>query len=94
MAGKGCRTGRVTRVRDMDKPYDTTGREYFDEILGLWMDYLGLDPNGPVSIVDSAIATVAVEVDKVYRVDGPDPYIIHQADRSASCPGGAASEGW
>ena len=50
---------------------------YFDEILGLWMDYLGLDPNGPVSIVDSAIATVAVEVDKVYRVDGPDPYLIH-----------------
>ena len=72
----------------MFKPFDTTTREMFDGYAGPLMDYLGLVLDGPIRVVDSNVSTVLAEVDKLYQVDGPDPYLIHvefQASASAPC---------
>jgi hypothetical protein len=41
------------------------------------MAYLGIHPQGAVEVIDSDLSTVTAEADKVYRVSGPEPYLVH-----------------
>jgi predicted transposase YdaD len=54
-----------------------------------WLRWLGLPVNGSVVPVDTEVSTVLAEVDKVLRVEAPDPWIAHvelQASRDADLP--------
>src|SRR5436305_1210046 len=42
-----------------------------------WLAYLGLVPEGPVRVIDSDLSTITAAVDKVFRIDGPEPYLVH-----------------
>jgi predicted transposase YdaD len=61
----------------MSKPFDATTRELMAVDPGSWLAYLGVVPDGPVSVIDADLATVTAEADKVFRVDGPAPYLVH-----------------
>lgn len=61
----------------MSKPFDATTKELLAFDPGPWLAYLGVVPDGPVSVVDADLATVTAEADKVFRVDGPAPYLVH-----------------
>ena len=53
------------------------------------MDYVGHRPDGPVSVIDSDLATVIADADKVLRIDGPEPYHFHiemQASHDKTLP--------
>ena len=73
----------------MSKPFDTTTRDFFGGYPGPLLDYLGLVPDGPIEVVDTNISTVVAEVDKVFRIDGAHPYLIHiefQASADSTLP--------
>src|SRR4051794_34794778 len=73
----------------MSKPFDITTRELIEGFPESWMAYLGLTPDGPIHAVDSNLDTLPAEADKVFRVDGPAPYLIHvemQAGHDRSLP--------
>jgi predicted transposase YdaD len=61
----------------MAKPFDATTKDLFESDPVAWMTYLGLHPQGPVEVIDSDLSTVTAEADKVYRVSGPEPYLVH-----------------
>ena len=61
----------------MSKPFDATTKELLDGYPGPWLAYLGLEPDGPIQVVDTALSTVTAAADKVYRIDGPEPYLVH-----------------
>jgi predicted transposase YdaD len=62
----------------MPKPYDVTMRELFQLEPAAWLEFLGIpvpDP-GDVQVIDSNLATVSAEADKVIRVGGKEPLIL------------------
>ena len=63
----------------MRKPFDATTRELIDLGPPEWLDFLGIpfpDPN-QVEVIDSNVSTVTAEADKVVRIGGPEPRIVH-----------------
>jgi predicted transposase YdaD len=63
----------------MRKPFDATTRELIDLGPAAWADFLG-DPVPdpiPVEVIDSNVSTVTAEADKVLRIGGPRPRILH-----------------
>ncbi len=42
-----------------------------------WLRRLGIDPQGPVEVVDSDITTLSAAADKVIRVGGPEPFLVN-----------------
>jgi hypothetical protein len=61
----------------MARPFDATTSYLLEADPAAWMTYLGLDPEGPVEVIDSDLSTVTAEADKVFRVGGPEPYLVH-----------------
>ncbi len=61
----------------MSKPYDTTTKDLLETYPQDWLRYCGLTPDGPVQMIDADLATVPAEADKVCRVEGTSPYLIH-----------------
>jgi predicted transposase YdaD len=61
----------------MAKPFDATTKDLLETDPGAWMAYLGLQPRGAVEVIDSDLSTVTAEADKVFRVAGPEPYLVH-----------------
>ena len=61
----------------MAKDFDAATKELLEADPGPWMAYLGLTPDGPVRVVDSDLSTISAAADKVFQVDGPEPYLIH-----------------
>jgi hypothetical protein len=63
----------------MAEPFDATMRELFELEPAAWLEFLGIpvvDPN-QVEVIDSNLSTVTAEADKVVRVGGPQPVIVH-----------------
>src|SRR5262245_48596063 len=61
----------------MTKPYDATTRNLFELNPAEWSAYLGhpvADP-GRVRLIDSNLATIAAEVDRVIRLEDPVPWL-------------------
>jgi predicted transposase YdaD len=78
-AAGAARPDDVPWVRAMIKPYDATTRELFDVQPAAWVEFFGLpmpDP-GLVEIIESNLSTINAEADKLVRVGGPEPYILH-----------------
>jgi predicted transposase YdaD len=73
----------------MAKALDATGKDLFDENPLAWSAYLGLRAEGSIQVVDSDISTVSAAADKVYRVEGPEPHLLHlelQANWDSTLP--------
>lgn len=73
----------------MPKPYDAITRTILERYPRDWLALLDLDPDVPVRFVDSNVSTVVAEADKVLRVEGPSPGLVHvevQKDYDASMP--------
>lgn len=68
------------------KVFDATLNKLIDERPGEWAGYfarrLGIPP-GPAEVIDTDLATT-LQADKVYRVNGPQPAIIHLEFESSS----------
>lgn len=71
----------------MAKDYDSTTRDLLVAYPEPWLEFAGVRPDGPVRVVDANLSTVTAEADKVFRIEGPSPYVVHlelqtRADRS------------
>ena len=42
-----------------------------------WLERLGIDPGGPVEVVDSDATTLTAAADKVLQVGGDRPFLVH-----------------
>lgn len=58
------------------KPYDSTLKELIKLRPEDWIAFAGL-PHAPAVVIDADLATVLLEADKVIRVAGAVPYILH-----------------
>lgn len=61
----------------MAKPFEAATKQLVEAYPDAWLTYLGLQPTGPVAIVDADLAAVTAEADKVPRVDAPVPWLVH-----------------
>jgi hypothetical protein len=63
----------------MPKPFDAAMRELFELEPAAWLEFLGIpvqDP-GQVEVIDSNLSTFTAEADKVARIGGDFPLIVH-----------------
>ncbi len=63
----------------MSKPFDATLNDLIDVRADQWADCFARiagRPPGPSTPVDTDLATT-VQADKVFRIDGPRPYLLH-----------------
>jgi predicted transposase YdaD len=71
-------------------PYDPTTKVLVETVPEDWPALLGL-PRGPTDVLDADIATVSGAADKVLRVRGTPPYLLHleflAGHDAASLPG-------
>lgn len=71
----------------MPKPYDSAAKALVDHAPEDWVRVFGLPVGETVSVVDTDLATVTAEADRVIRVEGCAPYLLHlefQASYDAS----------
>jgi len=73
------------------KSYDATTRDLIEIDPGAWVEYLGIPvpDRSRVEAIDADVSTVSAQADKVLRVLGKRPYIIHvelQAGRDLRMP--------
>lgn len=59
------------------RPFDISTGFLIELDAPAWLTWLGLPLTGPVRSIESDVATVLAEVDKVLRVDGPVPWLAH-----------------
>lgn len=70
-------------VRDfgavMSKPFDATLRELFELEPAAWLEFFGMAvPDAQqVRVIDSNLSTFTAEADKVVRIDGAEPSLVH-----------------
>jgi predicted transposase YdaD len=73
----------------MAKPFDATLNSLIDLRADDWAtflaDWVGI-PRGPSSAVDTDLS-ITVQADKVFRIDGPDPALVHLEMESSSALG-------
>ncbi len=60
----------------MSKPFDVTTKELVEADPQSWIRYAGL-PDAPTELIDSDLATVSTEADRVLRVLAAFPYLAH-----------------
>ena len=73
----------------MNKRYDAATRTLLERHPEDWLPLVRLDRTLPVEVVDSNVSTVSAETDKVLKVGGPSPGIVHvevQSTYDASIP--------
>ena len=56
---------------------DVSTKELIWEGPAAWVERFGVGPPGPVSVIESEIATLTASADKVLKVDGPIPYLLN-----------------
>jgi predicted transposase YdaD len=58
---------------------DSISRELIDLGPAAWLEFLGIPVPDPdqVDVIDSNVSTVTAEADKVIRIGGPQPRIVH-----------------
>lgn len=70
----------------MHKPYDITMKMLMEQEPVSWLRRFGIEPDGPVSVVDSEVSTITSEVDKVFKIDGAEPYLVHIENQTSPDP--------
>ena len=69
----------------MSKLFDALTRSLLEKYPADWLNQLGLIHGEPVRVMNSDLSSVTAEADKVIRVEGPQPWLVHIA------PGGLRS---
>jgi predicted transposase YdaD len=59
------------------RPFDVSVSYLIELDARGWLEWLGLPADGPISSIESDVATVLAEVDKVLRIEGPEPWLAH-----------------
>ncbi|MEO6810272.1 MAG: DUF4351 domain-containing protein [Isosphaeraceae bacterium] len=67
----------------MPKPFDATIKQLLLTYPDHWCRYLGLNLNGPVSVLNAELSTVTAEADSALLVEGPAPWLV-QAEFQSS----------
>jgi hypothetical protein len=72
----------------VSKPFDTTIRQLIELGPAAWLEFLGIRLPDParVNVIDSNLATIVAEADRVLFIEAPHPWIEHleiQAGRPA-----------
>ncbi|MFN0073771.1 MAG: hypothetical protein ACKVVP_20005, partial [Chloroflexota bacterium] len=68
----------------MPGPFDITVKYLVQTYPRAWLHLLGHVAPGAVDILDSNLASVVAEADKVVRVDAPAPYLVHLEFQASS----------
>jgi predicted transposase YdaD len=65
----------------MARPFDATLKDLVDAYAADWAVFLrqqlGLPIDGPAEVIESDVSTVSAQADKVFRVQSPEPALIH-----------------
>src|SRR5438034_636400 len=61
----------------MPKKYDAGVKVLFDPYLPDWLTLVPRKPRGPTRIIDSDLATITADADKVLLIEDPKPWILH-----------------
>ena len=61
----------------MPKPFDAASKFLVESDPASWLALIGLGRDTPVSVLDADLSTVISEADKVLRIDGPEPWLVH-----------------
>src|SRR5262249_14492602 len=56
---------------------DVSTKELIWDGPAAWVERFGVGPPGPVSVIESEIATLTASADKVLKVDSPIPYLLN-----------------
>ena len=71
------------------RPFDATTKHLLESDPVGWLRYVGLPASDPVTVVDADLSTVLAEADKVVRIAGSAPRLVHlemQAGYDATMP--------
>ena len=68
----------------MSKPFDATTKELLEADPAAWLAYLGLHVEGRVDVIVADLSTVSAEADRVFRVRGPEPFLVHVEMQSSA----------
>ena len=60
----------------MNKPFDSAIKELIELQPEDWLVFTGL-PRQPATVIDADLATVLLEADKIIRVEGARPFLLH-----------------
>lgn len=71
-----ARAARSSRPRP-GKRYDATTKYLFDLGPADWLTATGLAPDGAVHPLETDLSTVTAQIDKLVRVEGPEPWLAH-----------------
>jgi hypothetical protein len=58
------------------KPFDTSIKKALEQDPTALMRLAGLDPAGPITVVNSDLSTVTAEADLVFRIEDNQPYLV------------------
>jgi predicted transposase YdaD len=61
----------------LSKPFDATAKHLLAADPAAWLSFASLVPDGPMTLLDTDLATVSAAADGVIRVDGPVPWLVH-----------------
>ncbi|HEY3281598.1 MAG TPA: hypothetical protein VGN26_04940 [Armatimonadota bacterium] len=61
----------------MAQPFDAALKEFVQSYPRDWLAQLGLPPDLPVSVTDADLSTVSAQADKVLRIGGAEPWMLH-----------------
>ncbi len=73
----------------MPQRFDATLKDLAESYPSDWLTQLELPATGPLALVDADVSTVTAQADKVLRVGGPNPWLLHlelQASRDPELP--------
>ena len=80
----------VSREGPISKLFDALTRSLLEKYPADWLNQLGLIHVEPVRVMNSDLSSVTAEADKVIRVEGPQPWLVHielQAGYDRTLPG-------
>jgi predicted transposase YdaD len=67
-------------------PFDASTKHLIEERLADWVALSDRPADGPTQVIDADLATVTAAADKVLRIDGPQPWLLHLEVQSSRDP--------
>ncbi len=74
----------------MSTPYDATFKHLLQHYPEDWLRLVGSERPSAVEVVDADLSTITAHADKVFRVAGDEPWMLHiepQASYEVGLPG-------
>jgi predicted transposase YdaD len=68
------------------RPYDATTKQLLEADPGAWLRYVGLQTADPTTLVDADLSTLLAAADKVVRIEGAAPRLVHVEVQSGYDP--------